>query len=217
MKSQTNDWKNRRAMVIVFFAMLAAVIAIEYSTQRQYKDLDHNVSSLYLDRLMPANYLLRINDQLYQKQRWQFDRAKGREVDIAMLARANDSISALKVMYEKTYLTPAEKVLWAGFITSLAGYDRAELQLRHSPSDTVQQEQLARFFDVSISTLAGLSELQAVEGDKIRRSSKSILSGNFLQHITEISLLFMIGLIAINWLLKPQAVVLPKTLSHSAN
>jgi len=217
MMSQNNDWKNRRAMVIVFFSMLAAVIAIEYSTQRHYKDLDNNVSSLYLDRLMPANYLLRINDQLHQKQRWQFDKTNGKAVDPAALTRANDSISVLRTMYEKTYLTPAEKTLWASFTANLAGYDHAEAKFRQNPGDPAQQEQLMVFFDASISTLAGLSDLQAVEGEKIRRNSKTILSGNFLQHMTEISLLFLIGLLAINWVLKPQPAILPKRLSHSAN
>ncbi len=215
--TQLNDWKNRSGMIIVFFGMLAAVIAIEYSTQRHYKDLDHNVSSLYRDRLMPANYLLRLNDQLHQKQRWQYNYTGGKPVDEKSLKRAGDSIAALRALYEKTYLTPAEEALWADFNASLAGYNRTETSLRFSPGDSARQAQLNTYFEVSIATLAKLGELQAVEGDKITRSSRSILSGNFLQHITEISLLFLIGLFAINWLLKPRPVVLSKTLNHSAN
>src|ERR671910_719605 len=96
--------RDRRRPVFFFFALLCSVILLEYSTRKDYDNLDHQMSSLYRDRLMPANYLMRLNDQLHKKQRLVVE--PGVEaLSNSALKRCNDSVAILIGMYQKTYLT----------------------------------------------------------------------------------------------------------------
>jgi hypothetical protein len=212
------DLRDRRKPVFFFFAMLAAVIVIEYSTQRYYDDLNKCMSSLYADRLMPANYLLKLNDQLHQKQRWQSGGSIESSLSQQNLKRSNDSISSLITLYEKTFLTQSETELWQQFKAHLQKYNKSEDELAVNGKELIRavQPEMGASFDGAISTLSRLSELQTQEGFKIQNSSKSILNGNFLQHILEIALLVMIGLVAIYWF-RTEGMVLTVPPAPSAN
>jgi chemoreceptor-like protein with four helix bundle sensory module len=233
------DARDRRKPVFFFFAMLAAVILIEYSSQRYYDDLNKCMRSMYADRLMPSNYLLRLNDQLHKKQRWQNTAGGTAATNQGQLAAYNDSIVNLIMLYEKTFLTKAESKLWQHFKHKLSIYNKCEarltqagglqsrkagpgedstaVRLMHLNASAGSVEPLmSASFDEAITTLSGLSELQTQEGYKIQSSSKSILDGNFLEHILEIALLFMIGLLAIHWF-KSEKEVLTVPPSPSAN
>ncbi|HTE23502.1 MCP four helix bundle domain-containing protein [Flavitalea sp.] len=211
-----NSKGDRRKPVFFFFALLCSVILLEYSTQSHYDDLDQQMSSLYRDRLMPANYIMRLNDQLHKKQRWQMENAGGRRPE-QELKQCNDSVSTLITLYQQTYLTQPEKKLWSAFKKDLQIYNEAEASLVSAPAPVLLQKKMNTSFDEAISTLSSLSELQAQEGYKLQSQSKSILNGNFLQHMLELSLLFLIGILAIHWLRTERPVLTVGTTGHSAN
>jgi hypothetical protein len=211
-----NNKTDRRKPVFFFFTLLCSVILLEYSTQSHYNDLDRQMSSLYNDRLMPANYIMRLNEQLHKKQRWQTENAKRRRPE-QELRQYNDSVSTLIKLYQKTYLTQPETKLWTDFKKDLKGYNEAEASLLSAPALTLLQKTMNSSFDGAISTLSRLSELQAQEGYKLQSQTKSILNGNFLQHILEVSLLFLIGILAIHWLRTERPVFTIGTSGHSAN
>ncbi|MHA4844214.1 MCP four helix bundle domain-containing protein [Flavitalea antarctica] len=211
-----NSRGDRRRHVFFFFALLCSVILLEYSTQSHFDDLDHQMSSLYRDRLMPANYLMRLNDQLHKKQRWQMDHVSDKIPD-KNLKVCNDSISALITLYQKTYLTQAEAKLWSTFKDDLRTYNAAEANMSFASDRSSLQQKMHSSFDEAINTLSSLSELQTQEGYKLQRQSKSILNGNFLQHMLEVSLLFVIGILAIQWLRTDRPVLVTGPTAPSAN
>lgn len=211
-----NRKMDRRKPVFFFFALLCSVILLEYSTQSHYHDLDQHMSSLYRDRLMPANYIMRLNDQLHKKQRWLMDNEKGR-MPAQELKQFNDSVSTLISLYQKTYLTPSEKKLWSAFKKDLQDYNEAEASMVSAVTPLTLQKPMSVSFDQAISTLSRLSELQAQEGYKLQSQSKSILNGNFLEHMLELSLLFLIGILAIHWLRTERPVFTIGQSGHSAN
>ena len=199
-----------------FFLLLCSVILLEYSTQSHYDELDQQMSSLYQDRLMPANYIMRLNEQLYKKQRWQIENVKGCKPK-QELKECNDSVSTLIQLYQKTYLTRSEKQLWLDFKKDLQLYNEAEASLVSAPAQGLLKKNMNTSFDEAITKLSRLSELQALEGYKLQRQSKSILNGNFLQHTLEVSLLFLIGILAIHWLRAERPVFSIGSSGHSAN
>jgi hypothetical protein len=211
-----NRKADRRKPVFFFFALLCSVILLEYSTQSHYDDLDQQMSSLYRDRLMPANYIMRLNDQLHKKQRWLMENEKGR-VPAEELKQCNDSVSSLITLYQKTYLTLPEKKLWSAFKKDLHDYNEAEASMVSAAAPVMPEQTMSVSFDQAISTLSRLSELQAQEGYKLQSQSKSILNGNFLQHMLELSLLFLIGILAIHWLRTERPVFTIGQSGHSAN
>jgi chemoreceptor-like protein with four helix bundle sensory module len=207
---------DRRKPVVFFFLLLTSVILLEYSTQRYYKDLDRQMSSLYRDRLLPSNYILKLNDQLHKKQRWHdAGRAtagtysQSQVVDVRALSGYNDSISNLISLYQKTYLTNDEQKLWLAFNSELNEYNLAEHKFVAGNGSLLTESVMSRKFDDAIKTLSALSELQTQEGYKLQTRSRSLINGNLLQHMLELSLLFVMGILAIHWL-RNEYSMLPK-------
>ena len=208
---------DRRKPVFFFFALLCSVILLEYSTQSHYDELDQQMSSLYQDRLMPANYIMRLNDQLHKKQRWQMENAMGKRPE-QELKKCNDSVSTLITLYQQTYLTLPEKKLWSAFKKDLQVYNEAEASLLLAPAQVIASKTMNTSFDEAIiNIIPSLGTTGTRKGISSKGRSKSILNGNFLQHMLEVSLLFLIGILAIHWLRTERPVFTIGISGHSAN
>jgi hypothetical protein len=206
-----------KKLIFFFFSLLALVILIEYSSQGKYKDLDQQMHSMYKDRLMPATYLFRLNNHLHNKQRWQEANQFHNKGDVSKLEEYNESMGSLIALYEKTYLTPRETDLWASFKSNLAILNAAERNLMVLPSDKQASAEHIRSFEGAAESLSKLSDLQSQEGLRLQTSSESILSGNLMQNILELALLFIICVLAIHWFNTTAPGMMVNPFRHSAN
>jgi hypothetical protein len=137
--------------------------------------LDQSISSIYKDRLLPATYLHRIANHLYEQR-----------------LTGGDShpmaIDSLVAAYETTYLTPDEKKQWASFKTHLSRYRQEAAK-----GDTAVSQQE---FQETISDLIDLSNIQIGEGKNLESDSHNVVSGSVLSSQLEMSLLIILGLLA---------------------
>ena len=60
--------RKRTVALLVLYIVLLVVMFNNFSERKDYDDLDRTISSIYKDRLMPAGFLFKLNDHLYQKK-----------------------------------------------------------------------------------------------------------------------------------------------------
>ncbi len=58
----------KRKIVAFLLVVLLLGLINNYFSRKYYNNIDKNMSSIYNDRLMPASYLFKISDHLYQKK-----------------------------------------------------------------------------------------------------------------------------------------------------
>lgn len=202
--------KEKSKIVLLLLLILLLALLNNHFSRQHYDALDKNMSSIYKDRLMPTSYLFRLSDHLYQKklllQEHEFE---GSQLQ-AELETHNTAISKIITDYEKTYLTKNEQEHWKGFITHLQNYDLAEsAHLQLSAAVTGKEHALHSSFDKALASLNSLNELQTNEGFKLQHDSKSIIGNTVLRAYLEVSLLFILGIIALRTLTRYEKVMYP--------
>src|SRR5690606_13051798 len=88
--------KVRFKICCAFIIIIVLVLLNNLRERRNMSRLDNSISSIYKDRLLPATYLHRIANHLYEGRLTGND---GRRL----------AIDSLVALYETTYLTPDEK------------------------------------------------------------------------------------------------------------
>ncbi|WP_298737947.1 MCP four helix bundle domain-containing protein [uncultured Chitinophaga sp.] len=159
----------------VFIVIIVLVLLNNLRERRNMSRLDQSISSIYKDRLLPATYLHRIANHLYEQK------LTGGEGHLA-------AIDSLVTVYETTYLTPDEKKKWSSFKAHLSGY---RTQTAKGDSLGSQSE-----FRETIADLIGLSNIQIGEGKNLETDSHKVLSGSVLSSQLEMTLLIILGLLA---------------------
>src|SRR5690349_19416630 len=96
--------RKKAKAVIATFVIILIVLLNNFSSRKDYADLDRTMSSIYQDRLMPSGYLLHINNYLYQKKILQQSPNFADASVQTQLAYHNKAIDSLIRNYDLTYL-----------------------------------------------------------------------------------------------------------------
>ena len=185
--------KEKRVAAVVLVALLAIGFN-QMLYEKDYRELDKNMSSLYQDRLMTAGYLFKISDHLYQKKILHMDEIITTTQLNAKLKHHDEAISKLIYDYEKTYLTKDEQEQWKQLLTSLAAYKK--LEENYFANNTAESELLLNqhFLDAQ-TKLRQLSSLQAKEGGVLQSNSKMIIGETVVQSYLQIAMLFVMAVV----------------------
>lgn len=186
--------KEKRVAAVVLFVALLAIGFNQILYEKDYRELDKNMSSLYQDRLMTAGYLFKISDHLYQKKILHMDERISTPQLNAKLNHHDEAISKLIYEYEKTFLTKDEQAQWNQLLTSLAAYKKVEQN--YFNNNTAKSELLLNqhFLDAQ-TKLRQLSSLQAKEGGVLQSNSKIIIGETIVQSYLQIAMLFVMALV----------------------
>lgn len=168
--------KTKFKVCCVFIVIIVLVLLNNLRERKSINRLNNSISSIYQDRLLPATYLYGIANHLYE-QRLMGDNGHAEAID------------SLVTVYETTYLTPDEKKQWSSFKEHLAAY-RNEASAGDSAA-MMQQ------FHLTVSNLNALNSIQIGEGQNLQKDSKSIVSGSALSSQLEVTLLVVLGVLAI--------------------
>lgn len=193
--------RKKAKAVIATFVIILIVLLNNFSSRKDYADLDRTMSSIYQDRLMPSGYLFHINNYLYQKRMLQQSPNFSGAAVQAQLDHHNKAIDSLIRNYDMTFLTLAEKKQWKNFKEQLALYNDAEKQALSSVSSIDANDQnnknLSESFDKAIAAVISLNEIQTSEGNLLQRHSKSVIGDTLLHSYMEVPLLFIVCIIII--------------------
>ncbi|QNA45413.1 MCP four helix bundle domain-containing protein [Lacibacter sediminis] len=194
--------REKRVAAAVLFVVLVAIGLNQLLYEKEYAQLDKNMSSLYKDRLMPAGYLFEISDHLYQKKILHMDEAVAAKDLVQQLKKHDDAIATLIKAYETTYLTKDEQQHWNYLLTSLEAYRRSEMnRISQVNSSASYDLQLDKNFQRAQAALGQLNALQAKEGSLLQRNSKAIIDDTVIQSYLQISMLIVLAVIGMILLL----------------
>lgn len=177
-------YKTRIGLLLV--AIMGIILLNNISGRSNYADLDQSMTSLYKDRLMPATYIFRLSDHLYQKKLLHDQPAPGQP---AQLQQHDAAMRNLIRDYEATRLTAEEQQQWLIFKQQLQQYDRAVTR-----GQTVLATQS---FDRALKCLEALSTIQTGEGNQLRQSSSAIISATAVRSSFEIVLVILLGMVTV--------------------
>jgi hypothetical protein len=194
--------REKRVAAAVLFVVLVAIGLNQLWYEKEYAQLDKNMSSLYKDRLMPAGYLFEISDHLYQKKILHMDEAVAPKELLQQLSKHDDAIARLIIAYEKTYLTKDEQQQWGYLLTSLEAYKKSEInRMNQAPSGLSHDLMLDKNFQQAQAALGQLNALQAKEGSLLQTNSKAIIGDTVLQSFLQITMLIVLAIIGMILLL----------------
>lgn len=185
--------------VIILFVVIVVVMLINLFVRRGYDDLDRTISSIYSDRLVPAGYLFKINDHLYQKKLLLQNKTVLDVSDRAQINQHNGIIAGLIKEYETTFLTQKEKIQWEGFKNELDRYTHAEWLIMQQDVAIVNSHELLSSFNMAMRHLKELNEIQAKEGKRLQVHSRDIITESRLNAWLEASLLFLLCIIILKF------------------
>lgn len=177
-------YKTRIGLLLV--AIMGIILLNNISGRSNYADLNQTMTSLYKDRLMPATYIFRLSDHLYQKKLLHGQPGPGRS---ALLQQHDVAIRGLIGDYEATRLTAEERQQWLTFKQQLQQYDQAAAQ-----GQTVLA---AQSFDRALKCLEALSNIQTGEGNQLRQSTSAIISTSAVRSSFEIVLVILLGVVTV--------------------
>lgn len=186
--------KEKRKAALVLFAVLAVILLNLFLNSKDYDKLDKNMSSIYNDRLMPAGYLFKISDHLYQKQLLHMDERIPVNELTKQLQQHDLKIAELIKAYEATYLTKAEQQHWYSLLQSLDEYRIAEA---NNSNAVLNGTELELSFDHAQAALNQLNAIQAAEGNLLQRSSKAIISETVLHAYFEVTMIIILAVIVL--------------------
>ena len=172
---------------IVLFIILLTIIINNFSDNYNYSQLDASFSSIYKDRLLPATYLFQLSGHLYGKQLLHQENTSKNE---GKQSAHDEAMAAIIKNYEGTYLTETEKKQWLVFKTHLQHYRQME-QLQATPPAQLQAQ-----LEQTIMSLSQLTDTQVAEAGQLRKTSSNILSSSVSSSQFELSLLIVLGLLA---------------------
>ncbi|MBX2921181.1 MAG: MCP four helix bundle domain-containing protein [Chitinophagaceae bacterium] len=197
---------------IVAFLLIVLLLGLinNYFSRRYYSSLDKNMSSIYKDRLMPASYLFKISDHLYQKKLLLEQEDIPKDLMLAELKQHNAKIDSIIADYHKTYLTSAEESQWNGFLLHLDNYNKAEATfIAARGRDPRKEKAIQSNFKSALISLNELNDIQTEEGARLQIDSHNLISSTVLQAYLEVSLLFIMGIAVLMLLVIPEKAVYP--------
>lgn len=182
--------KNKIKAAIVLLVMMLLLLGHHVIQNMRFTDVDASVNSIYNDRLMPATYLFRMSNHMYQV-RLLLENNKISETDLAKQLEAHDQhINQLINNYETTYLTQEETKAWQLFKENLALY-------RQVRAATEKEAEADAYFAAVMDHLRELNKIQEGEGYAIHQDIQGTLQGAQMESSFEVIIAMVFGVMAL--------------------
>lgn len=175
---------NREKIILSFLVLLVTLNGSTILVSSNLNNFSYAFKSMLEDRLVPASEIARIQENLYQnrfallKGITQLQEKVGRDI-----ARNNQEIDELTLMYAKTYLTPKEADELDEYRKQIEAYRKLESQvLRLIEKDSTQaalnifMQQSVPAFDKLQHTMHSLENIQLVVGKDLYQDADHTVS-----------------------------------------
>jgi hypothetical protein len=187
--------KDKMKMALVLLIIIAVILLCNISLRHSFKTLDAQMHTIYKDRLIPSNYLFSMAEILFQK-RLHLD--EGIMTPAATSGgMANDSLSQLIKSYEITYLTRNEEQVFNNFKNAWKEYQQNEESFKTGVIPMGNRQEMYRQLREMQLQLQQLGNIQVEEGTKLHLDARKVVKGTQVELQLEISLLIILGVIAL--------------------
>ncbi|MGX5818920.1 MCP four helix bundle domain-containing protein [Chitinophaga lutea] len=168
--------KTKFKVVCIFIVIIVLVLLNNVMERRSINKMDDSIAAIYKDRLLPATYLYGLSNHLYEER-------------LTDPTGHDAAIDSLVSNYEKTYLTAEEERQWLLFKQYLGAYREAK-----ATGDTLGTQ---HHFQLAMATLNTLTSIQIGEGASLQRASASLAQDSSLSAQLEMTLLIVLGVLAV--------------------
>ena len=189
----------------LLFAAMLFIIVTDLIESRNVEKINHSVTSIYNDRLMPATDIFYLSEQLYNKtilveNFLNTDPSHSASVR-RQLSEYDQQIARLIKRFEGTYLVTAELAFLEEFKDRVLRYSLIEERVLSLHDKHNLQEARILFqaegkiaFKNSILTLNSLAKVQTAVGNELLNDSKGVLATTGLLSALQVVLAILIGL-----------------------
>ncbi|MCM5664090.1 MCP four helix bundle domain-containing protein [Galbibacter mesophilus] len=186
-KKNKSNYKVNLAFILVTVILL--ILATNLIDKNHFTTAQDALKSVYEDRLIAQNYLYKINDIVYQKERKLLYDAGN-----SVKPGNESSLEGLLDKYGKTKLTTSERRKFESLQENLSKL--AVLEKDFEKGKEVSEMQTKDVLQNIKTDLNGLSEIQLKEGkNRTQFAQKSLNTTNMLSNL-ELGFLIIIGVIA---------------------
>jgi hypothetical protein len=187
--------KDKMKMALVLIIIIAVILLCNLSLRQSFKTLDAQMHTIYKDRLVPSNYLFSMAEILFQKRLYLDEGAMRGTTDADRAA--NDSLNHLIRSYEITYLTKNEEQLFNRFKDGWQMFQHTEAMFNDAMIPVASQQEMYRLLGEMQTQLQQLGNIQIEEGRKLHTSARKVVKGTQVELQLEISVLIVLGVIAL--------------------
>ncbi|MEQ9009462.1 MAG: MCP four helix bundle domain-containing protein, partial [Ekhidna sp.] len=192
-------WKSilnkKRNETLILFSVLLMIAMVASMHNKHLSDLEESITTIYKDRLVAKDYIFDLSRKIDTKK---VALSTAEDELIESITLTNHSIDQLLESYEKTRLTEEENMLLRKLKDDINLSVEFENQIFHNPTLTrriVIKNHLNSQYDLILSDLEALSDIQLFEGKKILDSSNRIIASNGITKRLEVALLIVITLV----------------------
>lgn len=179
--------KSTAAMLLAF--VLGIVIWNNYRESNSFSKLNKSFVSIYEDRLLVESYIFQLSKNFHQfiheieNAQTSHSTTEFKEKIVGL----ENTINNLLVLYRETELTEKEEVLFASLLVEVEQINASE-----SSSNYIACKENVY---AALETLTHLSDIQIVEGARIKEESNKIFLGNKSNSQFEMVVLIVIALL----------------------
>ncbi|MFN7115518.1 MAG: MCP four helix bundle domain-containing protein [Saprospiraceae bacterium] len=191
--------------IALFLAIICGLVLLNiFGERRNLSQLDHSVTSMYEDRVLPATYIFHLTDHLYQKRLilesyFQNKVNNNAIADLERIAVHNAAMDTLIEDFEATYLVELEDEVLHHFKKELQIYNQSEeCFIKGCENGTIVQldeAAMENLFTTAIKELTKLSQIQIDVSKAIRDDSRRMTANRTILTNMEALLVFVIAII----------------------
>ena len=205
---------------LLLFVIVVIVLITSSVENSNVKAIDSSFSSIYEDRLIPANELFHLTDLMYQKILLTsdfFNKTKTDNETINLMSHFNSQIDSIISEYEKTYLVAEENKTLFSFKTKIGEYNNIENSILQSHNEILLDQQLEPKFNEIRGELVRLSRIQTTVGQQLLNNSHEIKVHSSILHYCQLALILVILLIIQSILFSAKSIVPKKPQNFKLN
>lgn len=192
-------------VISLLTAMIALICVTNYLEHRNLNQIDESFNSIYYDRLIPAEEVFHMTQNLYNQRILMESALRSKlpvsyHVDNALDELVRDTETRV-VDFEKTFLVKHESYALSTFKRDLFEYEKIETKIIAALNDREQEEalkiyhsQLCPKFTETLRKLEDLASIQTSVGKGIFEQSRSAISSSTLVLTLQIIAAIIIGL-----------------------
>lgn len=213
--------------IALFLAIICIIILANiFWERRNLTHLNNSFSSIYEDRLLPATYVFKLTDHLYQKrlilEAYFHDESKlNIAEDLHRIGLHNVAMDTLIQDFEATYLVEVEDEVLHHFKRALQTYNESEACFIKSCKDgiTFQLDETAMkaLFAATIQELTALSQIQVDVSKAMREDSRRRTASNHIFTNLEALIVFAMAVIIQILIFTSRSVMPRKPQQHEWN
>ncbi len=211
----------RRKLILILAVFFFIFLGTEFIEKKYMQQINHDFSSLYEDRLIPASQLYEMSELLHEKQ-FIFELLEENEfrftpANIAKVEKENRQFEEILTKYETTYLVEEEEQYLNGFKTDLNAYLKVEKEIlfhlenqNYSTAQLLIHSEGRELYNQANAKLHKLAQIQPKIGKELLAHYQSSFGSSSALYYFKVALTLIIGLLILRILGFINLVTTPK-------